>query len=75
MNFSERFNARHVRMANNVVGFQTVNAVVGISGMAASLGSCTTALPECQAGRAVTERSREDGADCSGTTAETRRSE
>jgi hypothetical protein len=35
-----------------------------------------TALLECrQAGRAVPQRSGKDGADCSGTTAEARRSE
>jgi hypothetical protein len=45
MNFSERFNARHARTADDVVGFQTGQFVVGISEMAASLGSCTTVMP------------------------------
>jgi hypothetical protein len=45
MNFSERFNARHARKADDVVGFQTGKCVVGISGMAASLGSCTAVMP------------------------------
>lgn len=79
MNFTERFNARHVRKANNVVGFQTEQCCHGHfrnGGIARVLHhGDATALPECQAGRAVTERSREDGADCSGITAEARRSE
>jgi hypothetical protein len=36
MNFSERFNARHARKTDDVVGSKRVGAVVGISGKAAS---------------------------------------
>ena len=51
MNFGGRFNARHARKADDVVGFQTGQAVVGISGKAAALGSCTTPmLPGAGAG-------------------------
>jgi hypothetical protein len=78
MNFSERFSARYVRKANNVVGFHAGQCCRGHfrnGGIARVLHhGDATALPERQAGRAVTQRNREDGADCSGTTAEARRS-
>jgi hypothetical protein len=80
MNFSERFHARHARKADDVVGFQTGQCCRGHfrkGGVARVVHhDNATALLECrQDGRAVTQRSREDGADCSGTTAEASRSE
>ena len=73
MNFSERFNARLPEMPTTAL---TVwNPTNGGIARVLHHGDAT-ALLECrQAGRAVTQRSREDGADCSGTTAEARRSE
>src|SRR5713226_3841993 len=52
MNFGGRFNARHPARPTTWSGSKRVNAVVGISGKAAALGSCTTLmLPGARAGR------------------------
>jgi hypothetical protein len=66
MNFSERFNARRARKADDVVGFQTGQYRHGHfrkGGIARVLhhGDATAVLERPQAGRAITQRGRETG--------------
>lgn len=68
MNLSERFIARHARKAGDVAGFRTGQCCRGHfrqGGIARVLhhGDATAVLERPQADHAVTQRSREDGAE------------